>query len=328
MSRNPKLPVEGIAHLLVVYFVWGSTYLAIRIAVRDGGGGFPAFLLAASRTLVASAVLLGFLAIRGKRIIPTRQEAPALLASGILLWVGGNGLVTWAERHADSGYAALLVGTMPMWIAAIDSILDRRAPSPRLAASLLLGFGGLFVLTWPMLREGARADLHSVVALLVAPLSWGIGLVIQKRRPAAMSPVASSGILQLAGGLGLAALAAASGERIPHPSTEAWLAWGYLVAGGSLLAFTSFLRAVQLLPTRIVATYSYVNPVLAVFLGWLLLGETITEWTIAGTALILAGIAGTFHAPPPRIVSSLDSDSGRRLRTGEYSRSADRCSGT
>ncbi|MDM7915657.1 MAG: DMT family transporter, partial [Candidatus Eisenbacteria bacterium] len=84
----------------------------------------------------------------------------------------------------------------------------------------------------------------------------------------------------------------------------------------------------RLLPTRIVATYSYVNPVLAVFLGWLLLGETITEWTIAGTALILAGIAGTFHAPPPRIVSSLDSDSGRRLRTGEYSRSADRCSGT
>ncbi len=297
-EREERVPLAGLFHLFVVYVVWGSTYLAIRVAVRDGAG-FPPFLLGATRTLAAALLLVGWTALRRGRLRSTRREASVIVISGLLMWIGGNGLVNWAERHADSGYAALLVGTTPMWIALFEALVDRRAPSLRLAGAILLGFLGLFVLTWPVLRAGGTADLWSVVALILAPFWWGIGLVLQSRRPGTLAPATSAGYQQLAGAAGLFLVAFMAGEPSPQPVAEAWIAWGYLVLAGSVLAFTSFLRALRLLPARLVATYSYVNPVIAVLLGWLVLGERITGWTLAGTALILAGIWGTFRARPP-----------------------------
>ena len=133
-NRRESLNPAGLAHLFVVYLVWGSTYLAIRVAVRDGSG-FPPLLPGASRTLAAAVLLMLWNAARKSRMHPSREEWPALMVSGLLLWIGGNGLVNWAEQRADSGYAALLVGTTPMWVALVESAIDRRAPTWRMGAA-------------------------------------------------------------------------------------------------------------------------------------------------------------------------------------------------
>lgn len=284
----------GLAHLLVVYVVWGSTYLAIRVAVRPGSG-FPPFLLGASRTLAAAGLLIAWNLLRRQRVLPTRPEWRTLLPAGLLLWVGGNGLVNWAEQRADSGYAALLVGAMPIWVVLMESFIDRRRPTRQLVGALLVGFSGLGVLTWPVLRSATGAGPAEAAALVLSPLSWGAGSIYLTRRAVRLGPTASSAWQQLAGAAGFLIVAACVGESWPQPSPQAWGAWGYLVAAGSIVAFTSFLTALRLLPTALVTTYTYVNPVIAVFLGWWILGERISGWTVAGTALILAGVAGAFR---------------------------------
>jgi len=287
------LPVAGVLALGAIYLVWGSTYLAIRIAVREGAGWGP-FWMGACRVSVAAAVLFAVNRLRGVRLRPSKAELWVLAASGGLLWVGGNGGVNWAEQHVASGLAALIIGSMPIWVAIMEALLDRRPPSARLAAALLTGFAGLAVLTWPLLRHGVTADVAGVVVLLGGTLCWGGGSILLRRRPVSLDPVVSSGWQQLVGSLGFAALALATAEPAPSPTLHAWLAWSYLVVFGSLLAFTCFVLAVKLLPTTLVMTYAYVNPVIAVVLGWLILSEPITLYTVVGTALILAGVVGVF----------------------------------
>jgi len=285
---------RGLVHLLVIYIVWGSTYLGIRIAVRDGSG-FPAFTMAGTRVFVAGLILLTWGALAKKSLRPTRHDLEMFAASGLLLWLGGNGLVSWAEKRAESGHAALVVASYPLWATALESILDRRAPTLRLLGALAIGIAGVAVLNFPVLRHGSSADMVAVAALLVAVVSWGIGSVMQKRRPITLAGEVSSGYQLLFGSVFLLAAAWLSGEPRPHPTPDAWLAWGYLVIFGSVIAFTSFVKALQLLPVHIVATYAYVNPVIAVLLGWLILGERITSWTILGSVLVLLGVAGVFH---------------------------------
>ncbi len=284
----------GFFHLLVVYIVWGSTYLAIRVAVREGSG-FPPFTMGALRLLFAGCILLLGAFLFRQALKLSWQEFKILAVSGNFLWIGGNGLVMWAEQFADSGYAALLVGTTPMWVALTEAILDRKPPSKLLLFSLFVGFAGIGLLTSPVLKESSQADVLSVIALLTAPLCWGLGSLLQRRKPVALNPIVSSGYQQVFGGIGFAILALVLGEPSPAPTNEAWWAFGYLVVFGSFLAFTSYIMALRLLPTSIVMTYAYVNPVVAVFLGWFILHEPINAWTIAGTALVLLGVAGTFQ---------------------------------
>jgi drug/metabolite transporter (DMT)-like permease len=288
------LPIVGLLNLLVIYIVWGSTYLAIRIAVREGAGWGP-FWLGASRVLTAAALLFAINRIRGVRLRPDRGELWVLAVTGLLLWVGGNGGVNWAEQRIDSGLAALVVGTTPIWVALIESVIDRRAPSLLLSVSLLVGFAGLAVLTLPTTRGGLGGDFVGVATVVVAAVSWGAGVILLNRRPLGFDPVVTSGWQQLFGGVGFVALAGLVGEPTPTPDSGAWLAWSYLVVFGSLIAFTSFVVAVRHLSTAVVMTYSYVNPVIAVILGWLVLSERITTSTITGTVLILAGVFGVFR---------------------------------
>jgi drug/metabolite transporter (DMT)-like permease len=284
----------GLLNLLVVYVVWGSTYLAIRIAVREGAGWGP-FWLGASRVLVAAAVLFVFNRVRGQRLRPTRTELGVLVATGLLLWVGGNGAVNWAEQRIDSSLAALIVGSMPIWVALMESLMDRRPPSILLSTSLVVGFSGLVVLTYPKLRDGVTADLIGILAVVFAAVSWGLGSIILNRRSLALDPVVVSGWQQLAGGIGFTIIALAIGERLPEPTTEAWAAWAYLVVLGSLIAYTSFVYALKLLPTTVVMTYAYVNPVIAVILGWFILSEPVTGYTLTAMALITVGVYGVFR---------------------------------
>jgi drug/metabolite transporter (DMT)-like permease len=177
----------------------------------------------------------------------------------------------------------------------MESVIDRRRPSFRLVASLVVGFAGLGVLTLPMWREGLRGDLEGVAAVVFGAISWGAGSVWLNRRPVGVDSVASAGLQQLFGGFGLLLVIAIVAEPLPHPTGEGWAAWVYLVLFGSVFAFTCYIYALKTLPTTLVMTYSYVNPVIAVFLGWLLIDEPITGYAFAGTVLIIGGVYGVFR---------------------------------
>jgi drug/metabolite transporter (DMT)-like permease len=293
-TKPSALDPVGLANLLVVYVVWSSTYLAIRIAVREGAG-FPPFTMAFMRAIVAGVILLAWSMLRKERVRLTRQELITLAISGILLWVGGNGLVTFAEQRAESGLAALLVAASPIWAALLEAIIDRKMPSTQLIVALLIGFGGIALLTAPALLTGVEADTVAVLALIAAPLTWATGSVLQARRPVKIEPRVSSAYQMLFGAAVFVILILATNEPLPTPTVSAWWAWIYLTVVGSLFAFTAYVVALRRLPTRIVMTYAYVNPVLAVLLGYFILGEAITIWTIAGSALVLLGVTGVFR---------------------------------
>lgn len=284
----------GLSHLIVVYLIWGSTYLAIRLTVREQAG-FPPFTVVAMRVVTAGVLLMLWSAAARLKLRVRRDELITLAGSGILLWLGGNGLVTWGEQRADSGYAALLIGASPIWVALIESLLDRKIPSLMLIGSLMVGFAGIALLSVPVLREATPADSLSVLALILAALCWSSGTVLQSRRPVTAPTRVSSGYQHLFGGAALILVALARGEPAPDPSPEAWWALGYLIVFGSIIAFTSFVQALRLLPTPVVMTYAYVNPVIAVLLGFFILGEPITTWTLAGAPLVFLGVAGVFQ---------------------------------
>lgn len=211
------------------------------------------------------------------------------------MWPVANGLVNWSEQHADSGIAALTVASAPIWSALIEAILDRRAPSGRLILSLFIGFAGIGLLSAPALLQGATADVLAILALLFASFCWTGGSILQSRRQVGLSPRVSSGYQHLIGGVGFSLIVMLLREPRPTPTTDAWLAWGFLVVFGSFIAFTAFVEALQRLPIRVTMTYAFVNPVFAVILGALILSETISFWTIGGAIFVLLGVAGVFR---------------------------------
>ncbi|MGD8455785.1 MAG: EamA family transporter [Anaerolineales bacterium] len=293
--KDKTITPPSLFHLAVVYIVWGSTYLAIRVAVREGSG-FPPFIMGFLRVWTAGLILLIWAWLRKRRVKPTPAEWGTLVGSGLLLWTAANGLVIWAEVRADSGLTALLVASMPIWAAIIEAFLDRKLPSPLLIISLLVGFIGIGFLAAPNLTSGVRAELLSTIALIIAPLCWALGSVLQARRPVALTPQVNSAYQMLVGSVGFFILAFfIVREPLPTPNQDAWLAWAYLVVFGSLLAYTSYVTVLGMLPINIVMTYAYVNPLIAVILGYLILQEEITTWTIGGMVFVLLGVAGVFR---------------------------------
>jgi len=284
---------EGLLNLFVVYLVWGSTYLAIRIAVREGSG-FPPFLMAAGRTIIGGLILLVWAKAKGETLKLGSKDALLLAVTGAMLWIGGNGLVNWAEQRIHSAMAALLVASTPLWVAILESVIERRIPSLLLAGSLLLGFCGTGFLSYPILSGGVHADVLSMAALLLASLSWGSGSLLQRRHGVHLGARVTAGYQQIFALPGFLLLSYWTGEPRPNPLPSAWMAFSYLVVFGSVIAIASFTRALQILPTKIVFTYSYVNPMIALFLGWFILSEPITYWTLLGAVMIISGVAGVF----------------------------------
>jgi len=278
--------------LAVVYVVWGSTYLAIRMAVA-GPHGFSPFVLGTLRMGLGGGLLMGWTRLRRR---PMPLAPPLLLAalvSGVLMWVGGNGLVMVAEQHLPSGYSALMMGTVPIW-ATLAELPSRRRVSPLLAGSLILGLAGLFLLTASHLRGSAHPGM--VLLLVAAALCWATGMIWQRGRLAAWDPQVSSAWQQIFAAAGFLVLSVVTRAPWPHPSATAAGAALYLDVVGSLLAFTSFIIATRLLPMAVVTTYAYVNPLVAVALGALVLGERVTAAMGMGGALLLLGIAGIMRA--------------------------------
>ncbi len=297
MTSSPgerSIEARGIISLFIVYIVWGSTYLAIRVAVRPGSG-IPPFTLGMVRILIAGILMLFISALRCSPMRPTRKELVVLACSGVLLWTGGNGMLNWAEQRIDSSLAALLIATVPLWMVLMESILDRKKPSSGLVLSLIIGFAGIALLSATTLQTGDMGDIVSLLVLVLASISWTLGSLLQSRMPVSLSSEVSAGYQQIFGGLGFAVLVLLTGEPRPMPTTDAWLAWGYLIIVGSLIGFTAYVRILQLLPMSVAMTYAYVNPVVALFLGAVILSEPLHITTLAGAALVLLGVAGVFR---------------------------------
>ncbi len=275
----------------IIYFVWGSTYLAIRVGVRE----VPPLLLAAMRFLVAGLVLYGWMVAQGERSPNPRQWASVSLLA-VLIFVIDYGLVFWAEQQVPSGLAAVMMATIPVFMALSEIIFLRtQRLTVRLALALLIGIGGVAVLVSRTLNlGGAPVDRVGAVALIVASMSWSVASVITRKLPLPSSKVMSSGAQMLAGGIFLALAAAALGEfRNFHPSSVsrgAWLSLLYLIVAGSIIGFTAYVWLIHHESPTKVGTYAYVNPVVAVLVGYFLGGEGLGVRTILGTLLVLISV--------------------------------------
>jgi len=278
------------AALAVVYVLWGSTYLAIRFAVET----MPPLLHAAARFLVAGLVLLGgVVAVRGRAALrATPVQLGTAAVSGVLLLTGGNGLVSVGELRVPSGLAALIVASVPLWIVVLRAALRDR-PAAITAAGVLLGFGGVALLFRPGAGDGY--DTRYAALIVLASVSWSVGALLTARRPVPADPLVLSAVQMVAGGIALVVASAGRGELSGFSpaavSASSWLALGYLIVFGSLVAFSAFVWLLGEAPVSIVSTYAYVNPVVAVVLGALFAGERLTGTAAVGGLLILAAVA-------------------------------------
>jgi drug/metabolite transporter (DMT)-like permease len=273
----------------VVWVVWGSTYLAIRVADQT----IPPFPMAAARYLTAGLLLYPAAWLGSRHRPPARAQGSlaqwaGMTVVGTMLLAFGNGGLSYAERTLPSGLAALLVASVPLWMALADRVINGRRLRPGGWAALVIGLAGIAILAKPH----GHGTVLPVLVVLGASASWGIGSVLAGRLPAPASPLLGSAMEMLAGGTVLLALAAATGEAAPaHASAESLLALAYLIGPGSLLAMTCYVIALRRLPTSAVSTYAYVNPVVAVGLGALILGERLTLTTLLGGVIVIASVA-------------------------------------
>jgi drug/metabolite transporter (DMT)-like permease len=292
--------------LLIVWVVWGSTYLAIRVGVET----MPPLLMAAARNLVAGAIMFPLAmgarrrAIRAGQAVrrwPSRTEWIGCATVGILLLVA-NGAVGIGEQTIPSGLAALLVATVPLWLLGIDAMLNHARLGRAPMAGLALGLIGVGLLSGLGGGSG-RISVVGVVVILVAAFTWALGTIMTRRVTIPSSPALTSGMELLCGGVALLVLGSAAGEfgslHLAQVSWRSWLALGYLIVVGSIVAFSAYGIAVRSLPTTTVATYAYVNPVIAVLLGTLILNERLTPAMFAGGALIVGAVVLVVRRSPP-----------------------------
>ena len=278
-----RSPAAVVLALATVYVVWGSTYLAIRVTDRT----LPPFLMSSARFLVAGVALYAF-ATRG-RARPTAQEWGAAAVAGAALLLVGNGGVAWAETRLDSGLAALIVAIIPLYVALLDRVFFGRRLSPVAIAGLVIGFAGVALLV----RPGGTNDVGAALLLLATTSAWAAGSLYARGAPLPSSPLVSASMQMLAAGVFLGITGFATGEANDvHASSFAakpLIAFAYLVLVGSLIAFSAYAWLLKNVRISIVATYAFVNPVVAVALGTVFLNETI-GWTtvVAGAAIVLA----------------------------------------
>ncbi|WP_049621877.1 drug/metabolite exporter YedA [Frateuria defendens] len=283
-SATPALDARLLVplSLFALYVIWGSTYLAIRVALES----YTPFLLAGVRFLTAGVLLYGFLRWRGVTPPTPRQWRNAAF-TGVLLLGFGNGLVCFAEQRVSSGIAAVAVASMPLF-AALFSGLYGLWPTRRETVGLLIGFAGVIVLN---LGSGLSGSRLGAIALLVAAMSWAFGSVWSKRQDMPAGPM-NTAAQMLCASVALLAVGFAGGERLPaHPSAHATLALLYLVVFGSLIAFSAYLYVLKHTRPALATSYAYVNPPVAVLFGVLLIGEQVGAYDLAGMAVILLGVA-------------------------------------
>ncbi len=281
-TNLPKNSLAIIVALILVYIIWGTTYLAQFVALS----GFPPFLLAGVRFLIAGSVMMAFLRARGASM-PTRKQWLGSTLIGALLFLGGSGGVTFAEQWVTSGLAAVATGAMPLWIALFAGLFGRW-PTRIEWYGLIVGFAGLILLN---LGHGiSAANVLGPIVLLISPICWAFGSILSQRLAQPKGAMASAAQL-LCGGVVLLIVGLGSGEHVTHapPATAIW-AMLFLIVGGSLVGFTAYGYLLSHVRPSLATSYAYVNPVIAVGLGVWFDGEHITLSGILATLVILSGV--------------------------------------
>ncbi len=275
----------------LVYVIWGSTYLGIRFAIET----IPPFLMAGVRFVIAGGILYAFVMLRGARA-PSRRQWVSASIIGALLLLGGNGAVVWAELRVPSGLVALLVATEPLCVVLIDWARPRgRRPRPGELIGLMLGFAGVVILVSPaeLVGGGLQIDPLGAVVVLFAAVSWALGSIYSRHAPAHESAFLMTGMKMLTGGFLLLLAGTAAGEwsrlDVGAISARSWFALAYLIVFGALIAFTAYIWLLKNTTLARASTYAYVNPIVAVLLGWLLVSEPMNSRVIAAAAVIVAG---------------------------------------
>jgi drug/metabolite transporter (DMT)-like permease len=281
-----------VAAFAAVYVLWGSTYLAIRFGVET----LPPFLMAGTRHLTAGLLLFAWTRMRGEPRPDRHNWQTAFFVGGLML-LGGNGLVTWAEKRVPSGLAALIVASVPLWMALIDGIQKRIRPRLPVVVGLLSGLAGLLMLVAPGHFGGnGRPDLLGAGALLLAALCWTTGSLYSRHHARLPQSVLTSTAMQMIGGgtlLWLVGLAAGEGARLDLTAVSArsLASLAYLIVFGSLVGFSAYVWLLRATTPARVSTYAYVNPVIAVFLGWTFAGEAVTLRIVLATIAIVGSVA-------------------------------------
>lgn len=280
-----------VSAFAIVYLVWGSTYLAIHYAIQT----IPPLLMASARFLVAGAILYLWYMFRGG-VMPTALQWRNTVIVGTLLLLGGNGAVVWAELTVPSGTAALLVAIVPLWLVLLDWFRPGgRRPAPGVLLGVLAGLVGMVVLVGPESLHGrGPVDVRGAVALILGSLSWAAGSLFARHNVLPRSQVATSALEMLSGGAACLVAGLAMGEgsalHVAAISRASLAGYLYLVLFGSIIAFSAYSWMVQHAAPAAVGTYAYVNPIVAVFLGWLIAGESVTPRMIIGAAIIVAAV--------------------------------------
>jgi drug/metabolite transporter (DMT)-like permease len=300
MSPEPNAaPRAAWAAWIVVCLVWGTTYLAIRIALET----LPPFLMAAFRWTVAGAIILVVMKIRGDRL-PSASQWPGLAVLGVLLMGFGNGGVVWAEQTIPSGLAAVLVAVIPFWMVGVEKLMGDAPPlNLRRSIGLAIGFIGIVLLVWPDIQFGGdRGFLGGVLATQLACLGWAIGSSYSRRRGADENVLAAAALQMMLGGLCMFVVVAIRGEWSSLAfSTRSVSALIYLILFGSIAGFLAYAYALKHLPVATVSLYAYVNPVIAVLLGTAVLEEPLSPRLALSGGIVLAGMALVRQSPKTKI---------------------------
>ncbi len=288
--------------LLALYIVWGSTYLAIRFAVES----IPPFFHAGLRFLIAGLILLTWRKAAGDPL-PTRKQWAALFVVGTLLLLGGNGLVSWAEQTIPSGIAALIVGAVPMFLVIAEAIRPGGVkPTPRVIIGLLIGFFGIYLLVGPSeFSGGMHLNPLGVIALLAAASLWATGSIYSKHADLPKSALMMTGGEMLMGSISLFLVSLLTGElkgfSFAQVTTNSWLGLAYLITIGSMIGFVSYAWLLQNAPISLVATYAYVNPLVAVFLGFLFASEDLSLRILAASIIIIGSVVFINSGSKPKV---------------------------
>jgi drug/metabolite transporter (DMT)-like permease len=276
-----------VAAFAAVYFIWGSTYLGIAFAIET----IPPFTMAGLRFLIAGSILFGWARLKSEPR-PTRLHWRTALIVGTLL-LGANGLLSWAEQFVPSGIAALIVATVPMWMVIVDAIRPGGArPGWSIVAGLAMGLFGIIILIGPSSLGSEPVDRIGALTILVASISWAIGSVYSKHAPATTSTLQNVGMQMLAGGTLLVAAGFLMGERLIIDAVSARSFWSlmYLATAGGVVSYGAYLWLLRVTTPVRVATYAYVNPVIAVFLGWALASEPLNQRVALAAVAVVSAV--------------------------------------
>ncbi len=290
LQFRPNKDTSALIAYLTVALFWGSTYLVIRIGVQH----MPPAAMAAMRFLIAGFLMLLIVRLTGRPLPSRAVDWRTNIVVGVLLLGVANGLVVWAEQFIESGIASIIVVTATLWMVLFSAILPGKKlrPTPSQLIGLLIGFAGTFVLVGANLDELRTTDWRGPAALTVAAASWGLGTVYSQRRPTSSGPFVNSALQMIFGGTALAVVATVRGEWGGlEPTWQGAAVIAYLVIFGSIVSFTAYVHLLRLWPANVAGTYTYLNVVVAVFLGWLILDEPLTARTLIAAVTVLAAVA-------------------------------------